>query len=66
MTHQLFLAILAGLCGMFGWGFADFCAKKTIDEIGDMATLAWGHIFGTAILFIFTGFNLIEITCSPD
>ena len=27
--------------GMFGWGLADFFAKKTIDKIGDIQTLAW-------------------------
>lgn len=46
----LFIAILAGLGGMLGWGLADFFAKKTIDQIGDVASLAWGHIFGTLVL----------------
>ena len=66
MHTELFIAILAGLGGMLGWGFADFCAKKTIDEIGDMGSLAWGHVFGTLILFtfvlykvIFTGYQVI-------
>lgn len=34
---------------MLGWGFADFFAKKTIDAIGDVTSLVWAHIFGTAI-----------------
>jgi drug/metabolite transporter (DMT)-like permease len=50
MPHELIIAILAGLGGMIGWGLADFWAKKTIDVMGDYATLAWGHIFGTIIL----------------
>ncbi len=50
MSDELFIAVLAGLGGMFGWGLADFFAKKTIDKIGDTVTLAWGHIFGTLAL----------------
>jgi drug/metabolite transporter (DMT)-like permease len=50
MSYELVIAILAGLGGMLGWGLADFFAKKTIDQIGDTLTLAWGHIFGTIIL----------------
>lgn len=44
----MFLAILAGLGGCLGWGLADFFAKKTIDELGDVMTLAWAGVFGTA------------------
>ncbi|MBI3250612.1 MAG: DMT family transporter [Candidatus Andersenbacteria bacterium] len=50
MQTELLVAILAGLGGMLGWGFADFFAKKTIDQIGDIASLAWGHVFGTLTL----------------
>ncbi|MES3032151.1 MAG: DMT family transporter [Patescibacteria group bacterium] len=53
MQNELYIAILAGLGGMLGWGFADFFAKKTIDEVGDIISLAWAHIFGTLILLIF-------------
>jgi drug/metabolite transporter (DMT)-like permease len=53
------IAVLAGLGGMLGWGLADFFAKKTIDQIGDILTLTWGHIFGTVIL---VAFALIGIT----
>ena len=59
MYSELFIAILAGLGGMLGWGFADFCAKKTIDEMGDIASLTWGHIFGTSILFTFVLYKVI-------
>lgn len=52
MESQLLVAVLAGLGGMLGWGLADFFAKKTIDAIGDIVTLAWGHIFGTLVLLI--------------
>jgi drug/metabolite transporter (DMT)-like permease len=44
---SLLVAILAGLGGMLGWGFADFFAKKTIDVIGDVQSLAWAGVFGT-------------------
>jgi drug/metabolite transporter (DMT)-like permease len=52
MTTTLLVAVFAGLGGMFGWGLADFFAKKTIDQIGDVVTLVWGHIFGTGLLVI--------------
>ena len=52
MDQGLFIAVFAGLGGMLGWGLADFFAKKTIDEVGDVVTLAWAHVFGTAVLFI--------------
>ncbi|MEK7557571.1 MAG: DMT family transporter [Patescibacteria group bacterium] len=52
MPSELLIAILAGLGGMFGWGLADFFAKKTIDQVGDTVSLAWGHLFGTIVLFI--------------
>jgi len=51
MPDGLFIATLAGLGGMFGWGLADFFAKKTIDEIGDIVSLVWAHVFGTLALF---------------
>jgi drug/metabolite transporter (DMT)-like permease len=50
MNAELFVAILAGLGGMLGWGLADFFAKKTIDQIGDIVALAWAHVFGTGVL----------------
>ncbi len=53
MHNTLFIAITAGLGGMLGWGFADFFAKLTIDRIGDLKTLIWGHSFG-ALFFIIT------------
>jgi drug/metabolite transporter (DMT)-like permease len=52
MQHDLLVAMLAGFGGMIGWGLADFFAKKTIDQIGDIATLAWAHVFGTAAFLI--------------
>ncbi len=48
--NDALIAILAGLAGMLGWGFADFFAKKTIDIVGDMATLALAHVFGLSVL----------------
>lgn len=52
MEPELLFAVLAGLGGMLGWGLADFFAKKTIIEVGDVVTLAWAHVFGTGV-FIF-------------
>lgn len=40
------LAVLAGLGGMIGWGFADFFAKRVIDIIGDLRTLFWSQAAG--------------------
>src|SRR4051794_14072126 len=45
-------AILGGAGAMLGWGTSDFFAKKTIDEIGDLATLFWGQLIGVAALGI--------------
>jgi drug/metabolite transporter (DMT)-like permease len=57
---DLLVALLAGLGGMIGWGLADFFAKKTIDQVGDILTLVWGHIFGTIILFIFASYQAFQ------
>lgn len=50
MLSTLSIAVIAGLGGMLGWGLADLFAKKTIDEIGDVATLFLAHLFGAAAL----------------
>lgn len=47
MQQELLIAFIGGLAGMLGWGFADFFAKKTIDEIGELPSLVWAHVFGT-------------------
>jgi drug/metabolite transporter (DMT)-like permease len=59
MHIQLFIAILAGLGGMIGWGLADFFGKKTIDVIGDTVTLFWAHICGTITLVVLGLLQLI-------
>lgn len=59
MLSNLHIAILAGLAGMLGWGGGDFFAKKTIDKIGDMATLAWAHIAGTGLLVLLVAYEVI-------
>lgn len=51
MHSSLYIALLAGLGGMIGWGAADFFAKKTVDRIGPIKSLVWAHGFGT-ILFV--------------
>ena len=70
MHQDIIIASLAGLGGMFGWGLADFFAKKTIDEIGDTASLAWGHIFGTLSLLLMVlyrwGISEQGISLPPD
>jgi drug/metabolite transporter (DMT)-like permease len=52
MHNTLLIALLAGFGGMFGWGFADFFAKKTIDRIGAIKSLVWAHSFGTALFIV--------------
>lgn len=59
MEGGLLIAILAGIGGMLGWGFADFFAKKTIDQIGDVPSLAWGHVFGSIALFLAMGYQYL-------
>ncbi len=44
------LGVLFGLIAMFGWGLADFFAKKTVEKIGDFRTLFWTQIVGFIIL----------------
>lgn len=58
MGHELTIAIIAGLGGMLGWGLADFFAKKTIDAIGDVTSLLWGHVFGTLTLIGFVIYRI--------
>jgi len=43
---EILLAIITGLIAMLAWGIGDFFAKKSIDDIGEYATLFWGHIYG--------------------
>lgn len=40
-----------------GWGAADFLAKKTIDRIGDLATLFWAQVIGVIPLLLIFGFT---------
>lgn len=49
-ASPLAIAVIAGLTGMVGWGLADFFAKKTIDQVGDLVTLAWAHIYGVVLI----------------
>lgn len=60
MQPELLIAVIAGLGGMFGWGFADFFAKKTIDRIGDVQSLAWAGVFGS-ITFAVAAFYQVVI-----
>lgn len=51
MYDTLFIAFLAGLGGMIGWGFSEFAAKKSVDIVGTISSLVWAHVFGSMILF---------------
>ena len=59
MSHELLIAIIAGLGGMLGWGVADFFAKKTIDELGDVMTLAWAGVFGSGAFLIAVLYQIV-------
>lgn len=59
MQSDLFIAILAGLGGMLGWGFSEFATKKSVDKIGTISSLVWAHVFGSAILFLFLFLNIL-------
>ncbi|HSE57057.1 MAG TPA: EamA family transporter [Candidatus Paceibacterota bacterium] len=61
MHQELIIALLAGLGGMLGWGLADFFAKKTIDEVGDIQSLAWAHVFGTGFFFIIAVYKFLVL-----
>ncbi len=52
MHSTLFIALLAGLGSMVGWGTADFFAKKTIDRLGDVTTLFWQQLIGIVPLLV--------------
>ncbi|CAN5753000.1 hypothetical protein BH11PAT2_BH11PAT2_01850 [soil metagenome] len=51
-TSLLFIAVLAGLGGMLGWGFSEFATKKSVDKVGAISSLVWAHVFGSALLLI--------------
>ena len=59
MSHDVLVATFAGLGGMLGWGTADFFGKKAIDEIGDIVSLVWAHVAGSAVLLAFVGLELV-------
>ena len=52
MNNDLLVAVVGGLGGMLGWGFADFFAKKTIDKTSDLTTLFWSQLIGVVPLLI--------------
>lgn len=53
MQPELLIAVLAGLSAMWGWGFAEFATKKSVDKIGSISALVWAHLFGCIILFFY-------------
>ena len=58
MQPELLTAIFTGLAVMLGWGFADFFAKKTVDQVGSIVSLVWAHLFGT---LFFTAIALYQL-----
>ena len=62
MSPDIVIAAYAGLGGMLGWGLADFFAKKTIDEIGDIVSLVVAHVLGTVLIFLFVVARLTQGT----
>jgi drug/metabolite transporter (DMT)-like permease len=66
MNSAIAIAVLAGSLAMIGWGCADFFAKKTIDRIGDIATLFWGQVFGLIpLLFLYFFWNQTPPNLAP-
>lgn len=61
MNQELQIALLTGLGGMLGWGFADFFAKKTVDKIGSILTLFWAHVVGSLLLLGILLYQLVII-----
>jgi uncharacterized membrane protein len=59
MENELLIATFGGLGAMIGWGLADFFAKITIDEVGDIASLAWGHVIGTGALIVVALYSVL-------
>lgn len=60
MHPMLFIAVLAGLGGMLGWGFGDFFAKTSVDNLGPLRSLVWAHAFGS-LLFIAAALGQIVV-----
>jgi drug/metabolite transporter (DMT)-like permease len=59
MSDHLVTAVVAGLGGMLGWGFADFFAKKTIDRIGEITSLVWAHGLAAGALLLYLLFAVL-------
>ncbi|MFH1036490.1 MAG: EamA family transporter [Patescibacteria group bacterium] len=62
---ELYLAILAGLGGMLGWGLADLFAKKTVGKTSAINTFLYSHIFGAILLLIYLAFNWTSVNLGP-
>jgi uncharacterized membrane protein len=51
-VSELAIAILGGVGAMLGWGIADFFGKVSVDAVGELPSLVWGHAVGTGFLGI--------------
>jgi len=63
VMSPIFLSILAGLGGMFGWGTSDFFAGLFSKKIGHFKTFFWsqaaGLVFAALLIFFFAAsFNI--------
>jgi len=64
MSLEFVTAITTGLGAMFGWGLADFFAKKTIDKVGSVVSLVWAHVFGVIVLALAVCFQVFILHTS--
>ena len=52
MQSMLLVAVIAGVGGMLGWGFGDFFAKTSVDNLGPIRSLVWAHACGSALFIL--------------
>lgn len=61
MHSMLLVAVLAGLGGMLGWGFGDFFAKTSVDNLGPIRSLVWAHACGSAVFVLAAGAQVFVV-----
>ena len=60
------VAVVGGLGAMIGWGVADYFAKVSVDSVGELPSLIWGHGVGTAALGIGAAIDLGHLNHGRD